>query len=87
MEFEFDEKKSTSNAKKHGIDFTSAQLLWRDERRIIVAARSEDEPRYAIIAIHQGKLWTAIYTLREERIRIISARRSRHDEEKGYHHS
>ena len=87
MDFEFDESKSISNAEKHGIDFNSAQNLWSDERRLIVAARSHDEPRYAIIAMHQCKLWTAIYTLREEKIRIISVRRSRHGEEEEYHHS
>ncbi|MBG7606808.1 MAG: BrnT family toxin [Verrucomicrobia bacterium] len=87
MDFEFDEKKSISNAEKHGIDFNSARNLWNDERRLIISARSMDEPRYAIIAKHQGKLWTAIYTLRKEKIRIISIRRSRHGEEEGYHHS
>lgn len=87
MDFEFDENKSISNAEKHGIDFISAQNLWNDDRRVIVTARSQDEPRFAIIAMHQGKLWTAICTLREDRIRIISARRSRHGEEEGYHHS
>jgi uncharacterized DUF497 family protein len=45
MDFEFDESKSISNAEKHGIDFNSAQNLWSDERRLIVAARSQDEPR------------------------------------------
>ena len=87
MDFEFDENKSILNAGKHGIDFITAQHLWSDDRRLIVSARSQDETRFAIIAMHQGKLWTAIYTLREDRIRIISARRSRHGEEEGYHHS
>ena len=87
MEFEFDEGKSQINAEKHGIDFTEAQLLWCDENRLVVEARSETEPRYAIIAAHAGKLWTAIFTVREDRIRIISVRRSRHGEEEGYNHS
>jgi uncharacterized DUF497 family protein len=87
MEFEFDETKSLINAEKHGIDFTEAQLLWRDERRLVIEVRSETEPRYAIIASHVGKLWTAIFTVREDRIRIISVRRSRHGEEEGYYNS
>ena len=87
MEFEFDGTKSLINAEKHGIDFTEAQLLWRDERRLVVEARTETEPRYAIIASHEGKLWTAIFTVREDRIRIISVRRSRHGEEEGYYNS
>ncbi len=87
MDFEFDEAKSIINAEKHGIDFTEAQFLWSDERRLMVEARSETESRYALIASHAGKLWTAIFTVRENRIRIISVRRSRHGEEEGYHHS
>lgn len=87
MDFEFDEAKSLTNAEKHGIDFAEAQLLWRVERRLVIEARSETEPRYAIIASHAGKLWTAIFTVREGRIRTISVRRSRHGEEEGYHNS
>jgi hypothetical protein len=30
MDFEFDETKSESNKKKHGIDFIKAQELWED---------------------------------------------------------
>ena len=87
MEFEFDEAKSLINAEKHGIDFTEAQLLWRDERRLVIQARSETESRFAIIALQAGKLWTAIFIVREDRIRIISVRRARHGEEEGYYNS
>ena len=79
--------KSLSNAEKHGIDFEEAQWLWRDERRISVEAHSSTEPRYALIAMLDGRLWTAIYTFRNERVRIISVRRSRDGEKKGYDNS
>jgi uncharacterized protein len=85
VEFEFDEKKSRSNLEKHGIDFFEAQFLWLDPKRLEVAARSESEPRFTLIALHQNRFWTAIFTIREERIRIISVRRSRHEEEQGYY--
>jgi uncharacterized DUF497 family protein len=87
MDFEFDKKKSLNNAEKHEIDFQAAQFLWSDPRRLVIKARSETEPRYALIALLGGQLWTAVYTLREERIRIISVRRSRDGEKKGYHNS
>ena len=45
MEFEFDEQKSQSNKKKHGLDFIDAQLLWLDDRLVEIQARTEDEPR------------------------------------------
>ena len=69
MDFEFDEKKSQINAKKHGINFEEAQFLWCDARRVVVEARSSTEPRFALMALLGGKIWTAIYTMREERIR------------------
>jgi len=84
MDFEFDKNKSSQNKEKHGIDFLKAQNLWLDERRIEVTARSIDEPRFALIAQIESKLWTAIFTLRENKIRIISVRRSRSDEEEKY---
>ncbi len=46
--------------------------------------------RLALVAEFQGRIWTCIYTLREDRIciisiRIISIRRARHEEEIRYH--
>ena len=84
MEFEYDPEKSETNQSKHGIDFNRAQFLWSDEERVVVPARSTTEPREAIIAELDGTLWTAIYTLRGDVIRIISVRRSRDEERKGY---
>lgn len=84
MGFEYDPEKSETNQSKHGIDFNRAQFLWSDEERVVVPARSTTEPREAIIAELDGTLWTAIYTLRGDVIRIISVRRSRDEERKGY---
>jgi uncharacterized DUF497 family protein len=87
MEFEFDPAKSEKNRIKHGIDFLTAQVLWQDAARLIVPARSADESREAIIATLDESCWTAIYTIRNERIRIISVRRSRDEEKQSYHQS
>ena len=38
------------------------------------------EDRWILIGKKDGKLWTAIYTLRGDAIRIISVRRSREKE-------
>ncbi|MEX1117206.1 MAG: BrnT family toxin [Terrimicrobiaceae bacterium] len=84
MEFEYDPAKSKINLEKHGIDFDHAQLLWLDDQRIVVPARSITEPREAIIAQRDGIFWTAIYTLRGDSIRLISVRRSRDEEREGY---
>ncbi len=84
MEFEFDIKKSEVNKKKHGIDFNEAKNLWDDPDQIIIPARTFDEPRYLLIGKFENKIWSAIFTFRNNNIRIISVRRSRRDEEKIY---
>lgn len=78
--FEFDERKSQSNLKKHGIDFVEAQLLWLDPDLLEIPAKTIDEPRLLIIGKIADKHWSAIITYRNESIRIISVRRSRNEE-------
>lgn len=87
MDFEFDPAKSKSNREKHGIDFIEAQQLWEDEDRLEIPARTEDEPRYVLIAALKQKLWSAFFTYRTERIRLISVRRARKEERDLYHES
>jgi uncharacterized DUF497 family protein len=78
--FEFDEIKSFANKEKHGIDFIEAQELWEDNDRLIIPVRNVDEPRFLIISKMKEKIWSAIFTMRQENIRIISARRARKEE-------
>ena len=79
-DFEFDDAKSYNNKKKHGIDFIEAQELWEDIDRIIIPAKTIDELRFIIIGKIENKLWSAIFTIRNDKIRIISVRRSRKEE-------
>ena len=87
MDFEFDPEKSEKNKAKHGIDFVAVQELWKDVTALEVSARSETEPRSALIATYSGKLWTAIFTYREKKIIIISCRRARDGEKRTYYNS
>ena len=80
MQFEFDSQKSELNKTKHGIDFMAAQELWEDLNRVVVPARTSDEPRYLLVGRVSGKHWSAVFTLRAEAVRIISVRRSRPEE-------
>ncbi len=80
MEFEFDPNKSNKNKQKHGIDFYDAQELWEDPDLIEIPVKTIDEPRYLVIGIIAGKLWSGVITYRGEKIRIISVRRSRKEE-------
>ncbi len=80
MEFEFDEEKSCANKWKHGIDFAEAQILWEDFDLLEIPDRTVDETRILVIGKIGEKHWSAIITLRDERIRIISVRRSKKNE-------
>lgn len=80
MDFEFDPEKSQANKAKHGIDFVEAQLLWLDDMLLEIPAQTSDEPRFLIIGTIGPKHWSAVVTYRQDRIRIISVRRSRKEE-------
>lgn len=84
MHFEFDPAKSAANQAKHGIDFVTAQALWQDPDRLEIPARTVDEPRAQVIGRFDATLWSAFTTVREGRVRIISVRRARHEEEDAY---
>ena len=85
MLFEYDQNKSGSNKAKHGIDFDEAQLLWLDARRIEIEARTIGESRKLLIAMMNDEVWSAIFTLRNNAIRIISVRKSRKNEKEIYY--
>jgi len=80
MRYEYDENKSLSNKQKHGIDFEEAKLLWSDDKMVEIKASYEDEIRFISIGKIQNKFYTIVTTYRGEKIRIISARRSRKKE-------
>lgn len=78
--FEFDEAKSQANLLKHGINFIDAQALWNDSSLLEIPAKTEDEPRFLMVGIIDGKYWSAVITYRGTNIRLISVRRSRTEE-------
>ena len=82
--FEFDEAKSAANRAKHGIDFIEAQALWTDQDMVTFRLPVHPEPRFAAVGRLGTKHWTAIYTPRGGRIRLISVRRSRIREARTY---
>jgi len=84
MEFEWDPEKSRTNKIKHGLDFETAQSLWLDDNLIVIKAPYPVEERWILISWLNRKLWTAIYTMRMDRIRLISVRRARKGEAELY---
>jgi len=86
MPFEWDNKKNLSNARKHGIDFDTAALLWQDVNRVEIESPYPVEDRTVVIGKINKKLWAAVVTQRGDSIRIISARRARKKEAQLYGH-
>jgi uncharacterized DUF497 family protein len=87
MIFEWDEKKSRVNLKKHGVSFDEAVSIFRDPLSITVAdpTHSETEYRFLDIGISdQGRLLVVSYTERASRISIISSRQALPMERKAY---
>ena len=87
MEFEWDERKSVANHRKHGVAFPQAvSVLEADERAITVFDEaSSDEDRYTTVGSDAlGRLLVVVYTVRGECVRIISARRANKLERREY---
>jgi uncharacterized protein len=78
MEFEWDKEKAIANFKKHGVSFEEAALAFFDENAVELfdEMNSEDEIRYQLIGISNTRLIFVAYTARNEKIRIISARKA-----------
>jgi uncharacterized DUF497 family protein len=45
-----------------------------------IPAKTDDEPRYLVIGVMDGKHWSAVITYRGPNIRLISVRRARTEE-------
>ena len=48
--------------------------------RVEIPARTTNGTRWLVIGRIEGKVWSVVITYREQRVRIISARRSRKEE-------
>jgi len=59
-------------------------MICIDPDMIEIPLLTDDEPRFLVIGIIDGKHWSGIITYRGDVVRIISARRSRKEEVKIY---
>ena len=89
MQFEWDDEKEKINIIKHGIDFTTAARVFKDENRLELydEAHSDFEDRYITIGLIDeiAYLVMVVYTEREEAIRLISARKATQKERRMYY--
>jgi uncharacterized protein len=84
--FQWDEEKATSNFAKHGVRFEAAQRVFDDPFAIELIDDRHDygEDRFVLIGMASGRLLTVVYALRDETIRIISARGAEPLEHRAY---
>lgn len=87
MEFEWDEDKNQSNQIKHNVSFEEATEIFRYPMYEITDTRRDyGEVRYIGIGRNnQMVVLTVVFTDRESRIRIISARPASKNERKLYY--
>ena len=87
MEFEWHDAKAEANLQAHGVSFDVAKTVFKDPFAIERMDDREDygEARFVLIGMAEGNavLFVA-FTEREDRIRIISARRATQNEEADY---
>jgi uncharacterized DUF497 family protein len=72
---EWDPKKAKANARKHGVSFADAATVLSDDFAITIEDSRHSEQRFVTIGSDAlGRVLVVVYTYREDKIRLISAR-------------
>ena len=85
--FEWDDNKAASNWADHRVRFEMARGAFKDGFSVewIDGRHDDNEERFGLLGMVENHLLHVTYTLRGERIRIISARRAEPHERRRYH--
>lgn len=86
-EFEWDDAKARINIARHDVSFEMARKVFRDPFALDWLDDREDygEARSVAVGLAGHQLLWVAYTMRDHRIRIISARVAEPRERKAYH--
>jgi uncharacterized DUF497 family protein len=83
LEFEWDEEKRQSTILKHGIDFVAAAIVLTD--RYVKSSRMVGgEERIIGVGMFEDIYVAVVYTMRGNKVRLITARRARDNERRAY---
>lgn len=89
MEWEWDDAKDATNTEKHGIFFAEALQVFADtdgiEKEDLAHSSRTEQRLWRTGKMKSGRIVTVVYTLSENRVRLISAqerRRERREYEK-----
>jgi len=88
MRFVWDERKRQQTLKTRNIDFRSVVPLFTNHTRIVIPDNRRDygEDRFHLYGLLDGNLFHVTFTVRDDAIRIISARRANKRERRSYEH-
>ncbi len=87
LTFEWNESKTKRNLRRHGVSFELAITAFKDPFAVEILDDREDygERRFIILGMAEDQVLLFVaYAERDERIRIISARRATQNEEDDY---
>ena len=85
MAYQWNRDKAAANLRKHGIDFADAVSVFSDDLAITIPDQRFDEERFVTIGIDAfGRILVVVYTMRDDQIRIISARKATRQEQQQY---
>ncbi|HSK73502.1 MAG TPA: BrnT family toxin [Pyrinomonadaceae bacterium] len=86
VRFEWDTKKASANLKKYSVSFESAcEVFFNPFLKVIEVEFTDDEQRETVIGLNfEWKALYVVYVMREESIRLISARPTTKSERNDY---
>ncbi len=84
VEFEWHEAKRETNWYIHEVDFEDVKEIFRSPH-VVAPSFGYGENRWTAVGLLDDVEITVVCTMREERCRVISARRARHYERNAYH--
>jgi len=88
MQFEWDDEKATANQAKHGVFFDEALTCFYDPNQVAFYdpehSEAEEDRELLIGHSNQGRLLIVSYTLRDQVVRLISARKATNREARTY---
>jgi uncharacterized DUF497 family protein len=87
LEFEWDDRKAAQNVRDHGVSFAQAAWAFRDPFAVewVDLRKAYSEERIILLGMYKSQILSVVYTEREHRVRIISARRATKHEQDTYY--
>lgn len=83
--FEWDKSKDKKNKSKHGIGFADTFAVFEDPNAVTIENYERNEQRFVTIGMDAfGRIQVVVYTWRDDKIRIISARKAVRNEVRQY---